>query len=67
MYFLYPLAAVRMKYQGLFSVKNKKNIINKLSAEYGHRVVKVKDLIFRLKNCFYYHSDQLLFHSSHLQ
>ena len=34
-----------MKYQSLFSVKNKRNIINLSSAEYAeyvHRVVKVK-------------------------
>ena len=32
-----------MKCQILFSVKNKKNIINLLSAENAKRVVKVKD------------------------
>ena len=31
-----------MKYQILFSGKSKKNIINLLSAEYAHRVVKVE-------------------------
>ena len=31
-----------MKCQGFFSVKNKRNIANSLSAEYVHRVVKVK-------------------------
>ena len=33
-----------MKCQSLFSQKNKKNIINLLSAEFAHRVVKVKEV-----------------------
>ena len=41
-----------MKCQSLFSGKNKKNIINLLSAEFAQRVIKVKlSLPFHL--CFY--------------
>ena len=35
-----------MKCQSLFSGKNKKNIINLLSAEYVHRVVNAKKSVF---------------------
>ena len=38
---------IYMKCQILFSRKNKKNIINLLSAENAHRVVKVKFFPFR--------------------
>ena len=38
---LSPLETIRMKYQSIFSRKNKKNIINLLPAEYAQRVVKV--------------------------
>ena len=38
-----------MKCQILFSRKNKKNIINLLSAENGQRVVKVKVCLFVLR------------------
>ena len=35
------MRTICMEYQGLFSGKNKKNIINLSSAEFVHRVVKV--------------------------
>ena len=38
-----PKETICMKCRILFSVKNKKNIINLLSAENAQRVVKVKD------------------------
>ena len=37
-----------MKYQILFSGKHKKSIINLSSAEFGQRVVKVKELLVGL-------------------
>ena len=39
---LSPIETVCMKFQILFSGKNKKNIISLSSAELAHRVVKVK-------------------------
>ena len=41
---LSALETICMKYQILFSTKNKKNIINLLPVEYAQRVVKVKSL-----------------------
>ena len=37
-----PMETICMKYQTMFSGKNKKNIINLSSAEFSYRVVKVK-------------------------
>ena len=39
---LSPLETVCMKYQSLFSGKNKKNIVNLSSAEFAHGVAKVQ-------------------------
>ena len=40
-----------MKYQSLFSGKNKKNIISLLPAEFAQRVVKVKALDLNTSTC----------------
>ena len=37
---LSPMETICLKYQILFSVKNKKHIVSLLSAEFVHRVVK---------------------------
>ena len=48
------LETIFMKSRGLFSGKNKKNIMNFTSAKLARRIVKVKEVKWILINCLSY-------------